>query len=232
MTNYVKANYLMKETVVVVHGLWMTGIDMLLLRRRLRGCGFNVVQFAYPTMRNSIAMNAAHLYEFTHALKPENTTVHFIGHSLGGLVILRLFQDFPDQCPGRVVLLGTPCAGSFVARQLASYVGRWLFGRSLEQGLLSDAHYWNGGRDLGVIAGNLRMGGGMIVRGLPRPNDGTVAVQETHLLGMTEHITLPVSHTGLLFSSAVVRQACTFLKTGRFDVIGSTLIPNDKSLPS
>lgn len=206
----------MKEIVIVVHGLWMTGIDMLLLRRRLRRCGYEVVQFTYPTMRNSIDANAVRLHEFTRTLESKSASIHFIGHSLGGLVILRLFQDYPERHPGRIVLLGTPCAGSYVARRLVSYMGRWLFGRSLEQGLLSDAHCWDGNRDLGVIAGNLSFGGGRIVRGLPRPNDGTVAVQETYMSGMTEHITLPVSHTGLLFSKKVTQQTCAFLKTGRF----------------
>ena len=206
----------MKETVIVVHGLWMTGIDMFLLRRHLRRCGFDVVQFSYPTLRSNIATNAMRLHEFARAL--ESTTIHFVGHSLGGLVILRLFQDFPEQRPGRVVLLGTPCAGSYVARRLSQCLGRWLFGQSLEQGLLSDTHCWSGGRELGVIAGNLSFGGGMMVRGLPHPNDGTVAVQETCLSGMTEHITLPVSHTGLVFSAKVVRQVCAFLKTGWFSV--------------
>ncbi|MEO5702676.1 MAG: alpha/beta hydrolase [Gammaproteobacteria bacterium] len=205
----------MKEIVVVVHGLWMTGIDMLLLRRRLRRCGYEVVQFTYPTMRNSIDANAARLHEFTRTFN-QDATIHFVGHSLGGLVILRLFQDFPERHSGRIVLLGTPCAGSHVAHRLSQYLGRWLFGRSLDQGLLSDIHRWNGGRELGVIAGSLRMGGGLIVRDLPRPNDGTVAVQETYLPGMTEHIILPVSHTGLLFSETVARQLCAFLKTGCF----------------
>jgi len=205
-----------KESVVLVHGLWMTGIDMFLLRRRLRRCGFDVVQFSYPTLRSDIATNAARLHEFSRAL--QNPVIHFIGHSLGGLVILRLFQDFPGQRPGRVVLLGTPCAGSYVAYRLSQCVGRWLFGQSLEQGLLNDAHRWSGGRELGVIAGSLSFGGGMIVRGLPRPNDGTVAVRETYLSGMTEHITLPASHTGLVFSANVARQVCVFLQTGRFSV--------------
>ena len=204
----------MKETVIVVHGLWMTGIDMFLLRRRLRHCGFDVVQFSYPTMLSGIEMNATRLHEFTRAL--EGSSIHFIGHSLGGLVILRLFRDFPEQRPGKVVLLGTPCAGSFVARRLATSIGRWLFGRSLEQGLLSATHGWSGARELGVIAGSLRLGGGLLVKGLPRPNDGTVAVQETYLTGMTEHLTLPASHTGLLFSASVARQTCAFLKSGRF----------------
>lgn len=214
MSSYAKGKYFLKEIVVVVHGLWMTGIDMLLLRRRLRGCDFDVVQFTYPTMRNGIAANAARLHEFAGSL--HNPTIHFIGHSLGGLVILRLFRDFPEQRPGRIVLLGTPCSGSYAAHRLTQYLGSWLFGQSLEQGLLSDTHRWNGSRKLGVVAGSLSFGGGMIVRGLPRPNDGTVAVQETCLSGMTEHITLPVSHTGLLFSTTVARQVCAFLKTGRF----------------
>ncbi len=204
----------MRETIVAVHGLWMTGIDMFLLRKRLRRYGYDVVQFSYPTMRSSIDVNAARLHEFTRALN--GTTVHFVGHSLGGLVVLRMFQDFPEQCPGRIVLLGSPCTGSHVARRLVDILGRWMFGRSLDEGLLSDAHRWLGGRDMGVIAGDLSLGGGLIVRDLPLPNDGTVAVQETYLPGMTGHITLPVSHMGMLFSTEVVHQIDVFLKDGHF----------------
>jgi hypothetical protein len=56
----------------------------------------------------------------------------------------------------------------------------------------------------------------MFVPGIPRPNDGTVAVSETMLDGMTDHVTLPVSHFGMLLSSAVARQTVNFLRHGRF----------------
>lgn len=208
----------MGETVVLVHGLWISRFIMDCLERRLRRCGFHTAKFYYPSVGNDISANARLLYQCSQRLQAE--TVHFIGYSLGGLVVLRLFQDFPAQRPGRIVLLGTPYGGSYVARRLAKY-GFWrrLFGESLDQGLLGPAVAWGGGRDLGVIAGTLPVGGGVMwVPSLPRPHDGTVALRETHVPGMTEHITLPVAHTGLVFSRAVAEQVCHFLNNGRFAV--------------
>jgi pimeloyl-ACP methyl ester carboxylesterase len=204
-----------QETVVLVHGLFMKGWSMALLRRRLRRCGFRVVLFSYPSLGNSVKRNAEHLQQFTRNIEAD--TVHFVGHSLGGLVILQHLQDFPAQQPGRRVLLGTPYAGSHVARRLAAHsVWRHMFGKSLDGGLMRGGPAWGGAHELGVIAGSQRIGAGLLIRDLPVPNDGTVAVAETRIPGMTEHITLPVSHTGLVLAASVAQQTCAFLKTGRF----------------
>lgn len=207
---------MVKEIVVLVHGLWMTGWDMLLLRCRLRRCGFDARQFSYPSVRKNVRENAAALQRFAQTL--EAPTVHFVGHSLGGLVILQLFQDFPAQRPGRVVLLGTPYGGCHAARRLARYaLWRRFMGCSLEGGLLGGGPEWRAQRDLGVIAGTFPLGGGLWLGGVPRPNDGTIAVAETRVPKMTAHLTLPVSHMGMLLSAETARQTCAFLKTGRFE---------------
>lgn len=201
-------------TVVLVHGLWMNGLEMGVLGWRLRRCGFAVRQFSYRTVRSDIACNARCLQQFVNAIA--GPTVHFVGHSLGGLQILRLFADFPEQRPGRVVLLGTPYAGSATARALArTAVGRCLLGASY--GALGDAATrWAGGRDLGIIAGSKSLGLGVLVARLPQPNDGTVALVETQGIMNATQCTHATSHTGLLFSAAVARSVCAFLKTGRF----------------
>ncbi len=203
-------------TVVLVHGLWMNGLEMSLLGRRLGKAGFATQRFSYPTVRSDIATNAARLQNFLGSL--DAATVHFIGHSLGGLLILRLFEDFPAQRPGRIVLLGTPYAGSATARNLARRTwGRRLLGRSLEQALLGDGPRWGGERDLGVIAGTRPMGLGLLVGNLPRPNDGTVVVAETLGIPGAASCTLPCSHSSLLFSADVARRVARFLRSGRFD---------------
>jgi len=204
------------QAVVLVHGLWMTGIDMSLLRRRLRQCGFKTVRFSYPTVHQNIVQNAQRLQHFVD--KIEADVIHFVGHSLGGLVIRQLFNDFPGQRPGRIVTIGTPHTGSLVARQFnRSSLGRLILGHSLDRGLLGDIPPWSSYREIGVIAGTLSIGVGRVVPGLPHPNDGTVAVAETFFEGMTDHITVHVSHTALLFSREVALQACAFLKTGGFN---------------
>ncbi len=203
-------------TVVLVHGLWMNGLEMSLLRWRLSKDGFATQRFSYPTVHSDIAANAARLQQFLGGLEAD--TVHFVGHSLGGLLILRLFEDFPVQRPGRIVLLGTPFMGSATARNLARHAwGRRLLGRSLDKALLGDGPRWHGGHDLGVIAGTNPVGLGLLVGDLPQPNDGTVVMAETQGIPGAASFTLPSSHSSLLFSATVARQVCLFLRNGRFD---------------
>ena len=204
-----------RATVVLVHGLWMNGMEMSLLRRRIDRCGFSTRIFSYASVGATLAENAARLQRFVTSLDAD--VVHFIGHSLGGLVILQLFRDYPRQRSGRVVLLGTPVTGSRVAARLGrNAFARRLFGRSLDQGLLGNGPAWAGGRDLGIVAGTLSMGFGRWVTALPGPSDGTVAFCETQLAGATDRYTAPVTHMGLIFSSRVAARVCAFLKTGRF----------------
>ncbi len=202
------------ETVVLVHGLWLTGLEMTLLRRCLRRCGFNPIQFTYPTVRCSLADNAKRLQRFVGRLDAD--VIHFVAHSLGGLLLRQFFHDFPDQRPGRVVTLGTPHAGSAAALRLAQQrIGRLLLGKSLDHGLRGDVPAWRGGREIGVIAGDLRLGVGRLL-GLTGPNDGAVLLSETRLPGMTDYRVFHTNHTGLLFSSEVAQASCAFLREGRF----------------
>ena len=195
------------EVVILIHGLWMPALVMALLARRLRRAGWATFRYAYSSRHATLRVNAAALAAFVRGI--DAPRVHFVAHSLGGLLLMQLLQDTPDLPPGRVVLLGTPYHGSHVAR-------RWLCGLSLDGALLGDGPRWTGGRELGIIAGSVPIGAGWIVSGLAKPNDGTVAVAETVVAERTDAITLPVTHSGLVFSAAVARQVVHFLNTGRF----------------
>ena len=203
------------ETVVLVHGLWVNGTDMTVLRRRLAQAGYNARQFTYPSVREPPAANAMALQAFIRQLDGER--LHFVGHSLGGIVIRHLFHDYPEQRPGRVVTLGTPHRASTAAVKLARWLpGRFALGESVRQGLLGGLPPWPTDRELGSIAGTLRMGLGMVIPDIPSPNDGTVALEETRILALKDHTTLPVSHFGLLLSRRVFHEVDHFLKHGRF----------------
>jgi len=203
------------ETVILVHGLWVNGTDMTVLRRRLVQAGYDAHQFSYPSVREPPAANAMALQTFVRELDAER--VHFVGHSLGGVVLRHLFHDYPEQRPGRVVTLGTPHRPSTAAVKLARWLpGRFALGESVRQGLLGGLPPWPADRDLGSIAGTLRMGLGMVIPDIPSPNDGTVALIETHIPALKDHITLPVSHFGLLLSRRVFHEVDHFLKHGRF----------------
>lgn len=204
------------ETVVLVHGLWVNGMEMGLLRRRLQDAGYRTRRFSYASMLNSPFENAMDLNQFAAKLKSES--IHFVCHSLGGIVIRHLFYHFPWQRPGRVVTLGAPHNGSSAAAGLSRHVlSRILLGKSIQHGLLGGLPPWPGSHELGSIAGVTRLGLGLLIPGIPQPSDGTVAVAETRLAGMADHIEVPAGHSSLLISKQAFRQTCCFLQTGRFD---------------
>jgi pimeloyl-ACP methyl ester carboxylesterase len=201
--------------VLFVHGLWMNGLETWWLRHRVAAQGFDAHAISYPTMHATPGQVVEQLASAIAALEPP---VHLVGHSLGGLMLLKLFELKPEQPPGRVVLLGSPVAGSCAARSVASWaIGPSLLGRiALEEIVGRGTRRWEQPRDLGIIAGSTSAGLGRVVSDLPEPNDGTVAVEETRIEGMTDHLVLPVTHTGMLASAPVAEYVVRFLDTGRF----------------
>lgn len=203
------------ETVVLVHGLWMHGIVFLPQRRLLRRHGFTVRWFSYPSVRRSLRQNARALARFISATN--RTTVHLVGHSLGGLVVLSMLAQYPDSRVRRAVLMGSPAAGCHCASVLAGTPGlSAIVGRSIKDWLALPPPELPASVEIGVLAGTRSLGLGRIIPGLPRPNDGVVCVEETRLPGMKDFITLPVSHSEMLVSRACADQVAAFLRTGSF----------------
>ena len=209
----------MCTVIVYVHGLWQGGAESAWLRWRLaHDFDAKTVAFSYPSVGSDTTTNAKALAKYLSEIRAD--TLHLIGHSLGGLVILRLFETEEGAriAPGRIVLMGSPLRGSLTAQNLARLpFGRHIMGAgAVEELLATRERRWKGPRDLGVIAGDLAFGLGGLVGRLPAPNDGTVLIEETELEGTADHIVLRVSHTGMLFSAEVARQAGAFFRTGRF----------------
>jgi hypothetical protein len=209
----------MSTMAVYVHGLWLTGLEGGILRKRLaKDLNAETRAFSYASVRSGVSANAQALGTFLRDLHAD--TLHLVGHSLGGLVILKLFESGEgDQLPpGRIVLLGSPLSGSQAARNLARLpFGKHILGRGVHEELLTPRERrWNGHRDLGVIAGSLSLGLGRLVGTHGAPSDGTVFVDETRLTGISQHLVLNVSHTGLPFSASVARQTGAFLSSGNF----------------
>jgi pimeloyl-ACP methyl ester carboxylesterase len=205
------------EVVVFVHGLWMTGMELFWLRRLVRERGYAVEQFSYRTIGGRLDDNAAFLRDFLYSI--DAGAVHLVGHSLGGLLILRMFEQHEYRRPGRVVFMGSPVQGSQTAKAVAATrFGSVVLGRSGEQGLTESArHEWTFENELGVIAGTGGVGIGRALSELPEPNDGTVAVEETRIEGATDGIELPVTHSGMAVSRQVADQIVHFLRQGCFD---------------
>jgi len=214
-----------REVVLLVHGLWMTGLEMHWLGARLGECGYDVRYFHYPSLTKSPSECAGELAEFIGRLVCGKLNI--VAHSMGGIVVLNLFDQFDGLPDGRVLLLGSPVLGSGIARVAASHIGlRMFLGTASSDGLTKAAPAWRGGRALGVIAGTSALGVGRILGGLQGPSDGTVSVCETRLPGATDFVTLDVNHMGMLYSRAVAREICFFLHYGRFDR-GEGAVPED-----
>lgn len=216
----------MGTVVVYVHGLWLNGWESLLLRQRLsRQLSCTALSFPYSSIGAGLAQNARALAAFITGLHAD--TLHLVGHSMGGLVILDLFEraaalgstpagELPN---GRIVLLGTPVKGSRAARNLAQLpFGRRMLGLTAHEVLLPEREpQWRGARDLGIIAGTVPLGFGRFLGPFETPSDGTVLVEETHLAGAKQHLSLRTTHSGMVYSQEVARRTANFLRHGAFD---------------
>ncbi|MBB3227569.1 pimeloyl-ACP methyl ester carboxylesterase [Luteibacter sp. Sphag1AF] len=203
--------------VILLHGLWMRGFALAMLQRRLRDAEFDVYRFEYMSVAAPPEQAIARLRKRMKALG--DGPVHLVGHSLGGILGLLACRDDDDLPPGRIVCLGSPLAGSAAARGLTGHWGGdMLLGRSREL-LAHGLERWDGGREVGMIAGRMPVGLGAFVSDIANgEHDGSVAVSETQLPGIAAHCTLETSHTGLLVSADVARQVVSFLRSGRFEL--------------
>jgi pimeloyl-ACP methyl ester carboxylesterase len=206
-----------KGTVLLVHGLWLHAVAMELIRRRLQQRGYTVHAFSYPSVRYNLQENVERLRGYCQRM-PDGK-LHFVGHSMGGLVALKAAELVPRACLGRLVLVGTPFGGSYAARALQRLPGgRHILGHSIAEWMAARRARNFDACELGVIAGSRGVGlGRLVAPGLPKPHDGVVTVEETRVPGMCDHIVLRVGHTEMLISRAVVGQVCAFLERGKFD---------------
>jgi pimeloyl-ACP methyl ester carboxylesterase len=197
----------------------MPGDESLVLRHRLEHeFALTLHAFRFSAASSGMASITSRLAEFVRELAaPE---VHFLGHSLGGLVIHRFLERFPEQPPGRVVFLGTPSVASRAAEHASRFAPiAHLMGQSVAEELLQPRERrWTHTHPLGIVAGTQPIGLGQLLAQFREDNDGTVAVTETRMPGATDHIMLPVSHLGMLVSTRVAHETGLFLTQGHFSL--------------
>ena len=200
--------------VILLHGLWMHAPAMRWFATRLKSRGFDASALGYYSVLEDSERAVTRVAD---ALC-KSPGSHVVAHSLGGLMALEAARRLvPDEI-GRIVCLGTPLAGSSAADGVIQRfpAGRHLLGQHVPM-LLAGAGSLPGGVEIGVVAGSRRRGLGGMLTHFSDAHDGTVAVSETRLDGLADHIVLPASHSGLIFSDAALEQSVAFLRSGRFD---------------
>ncbi|QDF75767.1 MULTISPECIES: esterase/lipase family protein [Shewanella] len=207
------------ESVVLLHGLARTRGSMEKMAAALSVLGYHCVNLSYPSTRFDIQTLAAeHIDKALKACRGDK--IHFVTHSMGGILVRQYLSLNPLPALGRVVMLGPPNQGSEVVDSLKHFPGfKWINGpagmqlgteRDSVPNSLGPANF-----ELGVIAGT-RSINLLLSTLLPAPNDGKVSVANTKLDGMRDHIILPVTHPFMMNSGAVIAQTVHFLAHGRF----------------
>ena len=209
-----------KETVVLLHGLGRSSTSMWIFALRLKRAGFHVELVGY----DSINQNPDEILKEITAQIREccadiSGPIHFVGHSLGGLMVRAYLQNNDVANLGRVVLMGTPNQGtvaadyfrdSWLLRRLGPTAERLGTDEKSFPRTLEDPYY-----PVGIIAGEFESD--LIDNVIPGKDDGLVPVDATKLEGMTDFIVLRTSHAMMRYDEEVARQTIEFLKYGRFD---------------
>lgn len=204
--------------VILAHGLWVPGLVMKPLAARLERAGFRCHVFSYLGAARPMQAHVERLARLARETGP----AHFVGHSLGGLLITETLRRHAEIAAGRVVLLGTPARGCYAGRRLARFrLGRWMFGHSAEywpelHAASGRVARWTRPEALGIVAGSLPLGLGRAFGRLPGVNDGAVCLEETTVDGMAGRVVLPVGHSAMLVSAKVAAQVAAFLSNGKF----------------
>jgi triacylglycerol lipase len=211
----------MNETVVLLHGAGRTRNSMGKIARHLAKLGYQIVNIGYPSRRYPVQGLAEYIaYEIQTSGLTSTEKVHFVTHSLGGIIVRWYLRDNPLRNLGRVVMLAPPNKGIELADQLMdSWISKWIVGPVGEQLgtgetslplALGSVSY-----PVGVIAGNKSFNPIFSAR-IPGPDDGRIAVERTKIAGMTDFLVMPYCHSLIMFYRPVIEQVEYFLKVGDF----------------
>jgi pimeloyl-ACP methyl ester carboxylesterase len=206
-----------RPVVVIVPGLWMPTWMMMGLQQRLTRLGHRCLRFRYPSGRGSLDENAQRLCAFVRHL--DAPAVHFVGHSMGGLLALHATVNGSLGNVRRIAMLASPYNDCCAARGLGRYaLGRRMLGKTISDWLSRPKPAVPAQIEVGVLAGTLPAGLAMlVVRSLATPHDGVVCASETAVPGMCTYAEVRVNHFGMILSSRVATLVNRFLTQGCFE---------------
>jgi len=196
------------------------------LAKFLRSNGYPVLNVDYPSTRISLEPLVEHINQQVIDFNQDpQRKIHFVGYSLGGLMVRGLINRHRPTNLGRVVQLAPPNQGSEVADFWKNnFLFQWIFGpagqdlgakeKSFSR-ILGPVDF-----ELGVIAGN-RTWDPISSAMIQGPNDGKVSVESTQVPGLTDHLVIPATHTFIIYNREAWNQTIHFLESGKFNRISN-----------
>lgn len=207
--------------VVLLHGIARGSSSLRKLEQSLQAAGFATLNIDYASRGKPIAALAADIHPAIARFAERAAPLHFVAHSMGGLVTRAYLARYRPERLGGVVMLGTPNGGSEIADRLKNISAyRAFFGPAGQQlgtqrdsaiaALFPPVDY-----PVGIIAGD-RSIDPIASAFLPKPHDGRVSVANTRLDGMADHVVIATAHPWLMRNSLAIEQTIAFLRDGRF----------------
>jgi pimeloyl-ACP methyl ester carboxylesterase len=209
--------------VVLLHGIARSPRCFRSMQAVLQTSGFATLNLGYRSRRQSLEQLAEVIHPAIARFAAQiDGPIHFVAHSMGGLLARVYLAKYRPERLGRVVMLGTPNQGSEIADLLQDFrLYRAYFGPAGQQliterdevlqALLPPVDY-----PVGIIAGNRSVYPIASAFVLPRPNDGRVSVENTRVEGMTDHVVIGATHPRLMRNKVAIGQTISLLRTGRF----------------
>ena len=208
------------ECVVLLHGLWRTEASMNKMERRMTDAGYAVRNIEYDSTEKTVEVLAEETIPRALDQCGEAAPVHFVTHSMGGILVRQYLEHNEITQLGRVVMMGPPNQGSEVIDQYERWpTFEWFAGPAgLQLGTgeasvprqLGPVHF-----EVGIIAGTQSINP-ILSTLLPASDDGKVSVDATRVEGMSDHIEMPVTHVFMMRDDEVIDQALNFLENGQF----------------
>ena len=210
--------------MILLHGLVRSSRSMLKMSTALKNAGYSVFNCNYPSRKHPIELLSVNVIApaIQHCLEEYHPTrIHFVTHSMGGIMVRYYLSQHSVPELGRVVMLGPPNAGSELVDRLSGYQLFTLINGPAGKQLgtepsslpnsLGPVDY-----EVGIIAGNknLNLLSSILI---PGDHDGRVSTQSTRLEGMADFILLPCSHSFMMNRQDVIQQTLYFLALGHFN---------------
>lgn len=209
------------EWVILLHGMGRTKKSMQKMEKFLIDKGFRTYNPGYPSTNKTIeAIASFHVADAVKFCRKQKARkIHFVTHSLGGIIVRQYLQTHSLPPGSRIVMLAPPNQGSEVADWLKHFfLYQWLngpAGQQLGTRATKLTMLLRVKAEIGVIAGN-RSFNPLFSYIIPGPDDGKVGVAKARLTEMQDFTVVPYTHTFIMNKKKVQKQVLHFLKTGKF----------------